>query len=284
MDANQQNPLTDDFKQVMQTLPPLIRNYLVQGKHVSVAKTLMTKYRLRIDQGGILEREVTFLLMGIENPDEFTQSLATDAGLDQKAISGIVQDINEQIFIPLRQEEETKNKAENVPVPTVPQPTRPTSVGVPNYAQPKPTQNFNLDNKMSQGNYTPPPQSPRYPGQNADVNSFVHRVPQPPANPVRPSVSVISPPAPKPPVIPTSSTAPASVPNSSQMLSDHEEPHIELNPQPIPPPTSRPLPPPNLPGAFPPPSATVPAAPKAPPPPPAPITPYSTDPYHEPIE
>lgn len=88
----------------MQTLPPLIRNYLAQGKYTAVAKGMMAKYGLRVDQSGVLEREIMLLLMGIEDPDEFTQTLAEEARLDQKTIDSIVQDINAQIFVPLRDE------------------------------------------------------------------------------------------------------------------------------------------------------------------------------------
>jgi hypothetical protein len=66
----------------------------------------MTKYNLRIDQSGVLEREIMLLLMGVENPNEFTQALVEEAKLDQQTVNNIVQDINDQIFIPLRKEEE----------------------------------------------------------------------------------------------------------------------------------------------------------------------------------
>ncbi len=89
----------------MQNLPPVIRAYLAQGKYTTVAKNLMTKYGLRVDQAGVLERETMLLLMGIENPDEFMQTLIEEAKLDKKIVDGIVQDVNMQIFIPLRQEE-----------------------------------------------------------------------------------------------------------------------------------------------------------------------------------
>ena len=100
----QELSLDESIKEVMQTLPPPIRNYLAQGKYTAVAKGLMVKYRLHIDQAAIAEREIMLLLMGIENPDEFTKSLAEDAKLDQRTINGIVQDVNAQIFVPLREE------------------------------------------------------------------------------------------------------------------------------------------------------------------------------------
>src|SRR3989338_3645586 len=105
--TNQNQPeltLDESLNQVMQTLPPIIRNYLTKGTYTEVAKKMMAKYGLHVDQGGILEREIMLLLMGIENPDEFTQALVEEAKLDQQTINNIVKDVNGQIFVPLREE------------------------------------------------------------------------------------------------------------------------------------------------------------------------------------
>ncbi len=109
----------------MKTLPPPIRDYLAQGRYSAVAKNLMFKYQLQVDQGGVLEREIMLLLMGIENPDEFTQALAEEAGLEQKTVDGIVQDVNDQIFIPLREEMKSGASKPSVEVKPPQVPTTP---------------------------------------------------------------------------------------------------------------------------------------------------------------
>lgn len=121
MDQNQSNlTFEDSIKEVMQTLPPVIRDYLAQGKYTPIAKSLMTKYNLRIDQGGVLEREIMLLLMGVENPDEFTQALVEEARLDEQTVSNIIKDVNNQIFAPLRKEEEKGGMNENIQSPAKP--------------------------------------------------------------------------------------------------------------------------------------------------------------------
>lgn len=90
----------------MRTLPPIIRDYLSAGKYTIVARNLTTKYGLRIDQAGVLEREIMLLLMGIETPQEFAQALTEEARLDKKIVDSIALDVNEQVFIPLRTEEQ----------------------------------------------------------------------------------------------------------------------------------------------------------------------------------
>ncbi len=185
--------LEKSVREVMRTLPPAIRTYLSQGTYTSVAKSLITKYALRIDQGGILEREIMLLLMGIENPDEFTQSLAEEAKLDKKTIEGISQDINTQIFMPLQ--EGMKGGVTTAPDSS-------TSVLV----HPR------VKNMISR-----PATQAIFPATVSLHGNISHSI-----QPVRPSVSSV------PPVHSPMIAAPKPKDNA-KLLEDHEEPHIEFN-------------------------------------------------------
>lgn len=113
MDKNQQELTFDEsMKEVMRSLPPVVRSYLSQGKYTPVAKGLMTKHGLRIDQGGVLEREIMLLLMGVESPEEFKQSLTEEARISEETVEAITEDVNTQIFVPLREEEMKESVAE----------------------------------------------------------------------------------------------------------------------------------------------------------------------------
>jgi hypothetical protein len=259
METPQQTLSFDEsVKQVMQTLPPPIRNYLAQGKYTAVAKSLMTKYGLRIDQGGVLEREIMLLLMGIDNPEEFTQALVEEARLDQQVVSGIVQEVNAQIFVPLR--EEMKRGAGAAPVPT-----RPSALSATLQAQPmtapgatEPPSYFHLQNKLP----IRPLNAPRSgaagdrsaPQSGLAAQPTLNTVQQRPSTPVRPVVSISSavPKAPQQPVLPRPASNIAPLPpkmvlprsgglplrsptlprpvDASRLLEDHEEPHIEFPP------------------------------------------------------
>ena len=252
----------------MQGLPPVIRTYLAEGKYTTVARNLTAKYGLRIDQAGVLERELMLLLMGIENPEEFTQALLEEAQLDQKTINSLSQDVNEQVFIPLRKEEE--NKGVNAPQSAIPaaEPTRPVT--------------SRLQNKIPTPN-------------KGSLTSVVK------------PVSNIAPLPPKvvmPRVVRMTGTLGDAVrlalstekqPEASKLLEDHEEPHMELKKEEVAPE--------NLPGvmlrpavasgeegspiateirpAFVVPPKVAPVAPAAQV---APIKSYSTDPYREPVD
>jgi hypothetical protein len=269
----QELTLEESIKQVMKTLPPVIRAYLAQGKYSVVAKSLMTKYGLRIDQGGVLEREMMLLLMGIENPAEFTKALLEEAKLDQNVVNSIVQDINTQIFMPLRAEE--MKAPQTAPTP------------------PQPEKFFHLQNKI------PAPQAPRPATQGAVRNPGLRNILASVAKPAdasrmledheEPHIEFKKPAAPLPPPNLPGAMPPVAVPKAAA-------PSAPIQPRPVAP-GARFMP--NVPQR-----AVVSAVPKAPgspiattaPIPPAPVQqkpsvptaapakPYSADPYREPIE
>lgn len=260
----------ESIKQVIQTLPAPIRNYIAQEKYTVVARSLMAKYNLHIDQGSVIEREIVLLLMGVENPNDFIQALTSQARLDQKTVDGIVRDVNEQIFMPLRAE--MRLAAAPAPAapakPTVPQPPRPLSPQQPR----------------------PQPAAPRA----AEPPRYFHlqnKIPPAPRSVSNPKIAPLPPKA----IMPRGGqTSP-----SPKLLEDHEEPHIEFKktappppnlpgvihhaplPRPIPPPPKPTPPPAPRPAVTPPMPKPTPAVPAVPPT--APAKPYTTDPYREPV-
>lgn len=289
MDPNQEPTFEDSVKEVMEALPPVLRHYLADAKYVPVVQGLMQKYKLRVDQSGVLERELILLLMGIESAQEFTDTLANQAGLNLLTISSIIQDINTQIFMPLRDAERRGVLPEPTKPPqpqAMPARTPAQPPAVPPQPKPMPTAAPVMQMPSS---YAPPPQSPRYPHQQAQEPAITF---------TRPAANK---PAPPPQRAEDRSSAPSGLPTSdpAHLLEDHEEPHIEFHKlevsspeaegSPVPPAPSIPrnAPPPNLPGIVPaPPLTPAPrpevAAPKIEAPPAQ--RPYSTDPYREPLE
>lgn len=257
--------LEESMKQIMKTLPPVIREYLSQGKYTPVARNLMTKYDLRIDQGGILEREIMLLLLGVESPADFTKSLSDDAGLTREIINNIIQEVNDQIFVPLRKAEEK---------------------GTPVLSAPLPTTHFKLENKIPIPR--PVPEAPK----------IISTLPPAPMKGLPPKVFL-----PRPStlgeVVRSVLAAPKPIDNT-KLLEDHEEPHIELKKVEVPPNLPGAMPPreeikPVVPMPHVHPEPVIPK-PEVPAPPvvstpvepkpivSTPITSYSSDPYREPID
>lgn len=240
------------------------------------------KYELHIDQGTVLEREIMLLLMGIESPDEFTHALVAEAKITPDAIGGIVQDINAQIFIPLREEEMKSAQAAQMQRPVAP----PAPMFRPS-APPLQSPSYPAQANSPQQAEAPVPAGKVYDIEKNRMKTARYRMLSDAiavgnAAGIKRAVGVLSPEdiALLPPHLRTNplvqnelaqrpgeaSTAPLSM-DTSKLLEDHEEPHIEFSK----------APPPNLPG-----QAIPPPAPKAVAPPP--LTAYSADPYREPLE
>lgn len=255
MDANNGTPVNsfdENMRAVAQSLPAPIRNYLASGKYSDIARAVMGTYQLHVDQAGIFERELILLIMGLETPAEFEDALMGEASIPESTVQSIINDVNQEVFVPLRNEMEKGAAPAPTPSKPKPAPPAPPRVSIPSQAPAAPA--------------TPPPPMPRAPITDPEREL-----------PVGESASVAAPgpaSAPLPPkaLQPRSGAAglPASIPAMNA-------------PRPTPPPLRQqfaPPPPPNLPGAMP--AARGPMPPKPTTPPPA--KPYEADPYREPLE
>ncbi|MFA6519282.1 MAG: hypothetical protein WCT41_00425 [Candidatus Paceibacterota bacterium] len=241
MDQTKPEPtLEQSIKQVMQILPPPVRSYLAQGKYTAVAQSLTAKYGLRVDQGGVLEREIMLLLMGIENPEEFNQALVTEANLNQQTVSSIVQDVNAQVFSPLREEMRKGVEALGKKPPQIP-PAAPARqpvvapIPAPAAGAGQSTSHFHLENKL--------PPSPR-----SAESAAVRPIPPRPSAQVPVAASALNAPVPalsQQPIKPIPAQPPVGAqPGSVNVL--HTEPKpVQQIPVPPRPPVSNiaPLPP-----------------------------------------
>lgn len=239
----------ESLKEVMQTLPPVIRDYLAQGKYTAAAQGLMSKYGLRINQGGVLERELMLLMMGVEDPDEFMATLKSEAMLPEDIVRQIMVDLNQNIFMPLR-EEMMKSGTGNEPQVAPPSPR--VAEGTAWGSAPLPPQSTII------------PANPSMPVRDDEFNLMKRVAPVRPAAPAAPRPPMPAHIAPLPPktiLPPRSVTAPAAAGTSlkdvlaavtkvsapalprapqgamtdaSKLLEDREEPHIEFHQAPPP--------------------------------------------------
>jgi len=269
----------DDLKQVLAEVPAPIRALIASGKVQVIAKNLMQKNQLHIDQGAIIGRELILLLLGINTPSEFARTLVTDANLNQKIIDSVMQDVNTQIFIPLR-EEERKGPEEKSE-----QPAKQSVKPITSYVHP---QNGNqISANPTQANPQLPPRPPQMYapmpklGQNRPIEpsgvgetsqspKYFHlenKISVPPKDvqstvPPPPPVKVSQPIKIGMPVRATAAITQGPI-SDEKLLEDHEEPHIDLKTNlpkeatkdavkiPMPPTPPTPPTPPNLPGSMP---------------------------------
>lgn len=129
--------LDDQIEILMEDLPEPIQAFLRGPERDATSTRLSQKYNLHADQAGAFERAYLYMLLGVNSPDEFTQDLK-DAGLPPDTIRGLTNDVNEQVFKKLRDQELTPSSTEAaaytepqrpvVPVMQVGTPTPPPQV------------------------------------------------------------------------------------------------------------------------------------------------------------
>ena len=257
---------------------------------VATAESLVgvqKKFELHMDQLGVMTALTRNMLLGLVNPQEFLQGLIEVKVPDAQARQ-IMQDVNEQIFMPLREQMKKEGSVpaqaappapvQRVVAPPAPRVT-PPQAPVPSYAPPI---------------YSAPPlQSPRYVRAEQEDSTAVYKVaPLPPKMTMPGSPAPVA--TPKPAVAPKPASVTAVVehlealPVGEEVNSKQEQEAVEPT-QAISTQSSSPAPAPVIPPAAEPTlrlaEPETPTPPKAFVTPPVPVrAPNADDPYREPIE
>lgn len=136
-----QMSVNDAVTVLMERLPVPVQNFLTSDRRNQVIYEISQKYRLHTDQAGDFERAALFMLLGIYSPEEFLTNLKA-AGIPEQVAQGLTREVNEKIFIPLREEERALTDTESAPklkeettpaytapvIATPPQPDRATTL------------------------------------------------------------------------------------------------------------------------------------------------------------
>lgn len=150
-----ENMTTDEAVELMYAkLPDQVQKFLVSKERGAVALDLASKYALHVDQAGEFERAFIFMLLGVNTPEEFVDSLRK-AGLPPEVVSGLATDLNERVFMRLRESErdaarapEPASKSTPLPPPALEYEPAPTLPGSPEKAPMRvvgtPTQAFSV--------------------------------------------------------------------------------------------------------------------------------------------
>lgn len=108
---------------LLHDLPKPVQDFVTGSERERIALSLSQKYRLHADQAGEFEQAYLHMLLGISSPEEFVDTL-TKAGIAPESVRGLANDVNEQVFVPLR-------KAEQEPTPAQERVVTPAVVATP---------------------------------------------------------------------------------------------------------------------------------------------------------
>ncbi|MEK7606446.1 MAG: hypothetical protein AAB458_02550 [Patescibacteria group bacterium] len=97
-----------DFNKVIQNrlaeLPESVRSAIAHINYPQQVQNLMQRFQLRLDQAGIVDREIMLVLLGMEHPDILLNNLVREGGIARDVATQIVNDLNENIFKAIKQD------------------------------------------------------------------------------------------------------------------------------------------------------------------------------------
>ncbi len=177
--------MTEEYKKMMAEqfgkLPPELQQAIRSPKLGEDVRKIGESNHLHLDQIGLLEDEVLYLLMGFTEPAEFVATMAKELNLQQPQAEQIASAVGSQIIEPIR----NSMKASDLKQPAAPQ-AAPTSVPAPKPVEAHPA-DFMLTQTSTTAAPTPAPAAPKP----------APAMPAPAQTPA-PKVEVAKPEAPKP--------------------------------------------------------------------------------------
>ena len=94
---------SDQTRKAFAKIPENIQDAIASIDTLKAIKEISQKYGLMLDVAEKLEEEVGYALLGLTKPTEFTATIKKELGIDEKKASDITVDINNKVFLPLKQ-------------------------------------------------------------------------------------------------------------------------------------------------------------------------------------
>lgn len=136
MPENSANSIANQIEQRMAELPQDVRDVVNSAQLGTNLRAIGQAHGLHIDQIAVLEDEVMLVMLGFFEPEDFNNQIATQLRLSTLDATAIAQEINQVIFLPIRESmiafAASKRKAPVVPEPAQAKPQIPSAPQMPN--------------------------------------------------------------------------------------------------------------------------------------------------------
>lgn len=94
---------TKMIKERFDALPKMIQEVIISSHYEESLIEIGKQYNLNVGQMGMLEQETTLVMMGLTLTKDFQAELTRELNVDKLKGSQIVKDINEKIFLKIRE-------------------------------------------------------------------------------------------------------------------------------------------------------------------------------------
>ncbi|MBX4209352.1 hypothetical protein KW799_01505 [Candidatus Parcubacteria bacterium] len=85
------------------SIPEEIRQQAISDAVATTLSQIAKDHNLHIDQAGVLDEETLYVMLGLEKADGFTGKLRERLGISQEIAVEIVKDVNEKVFLSIRE-------------------------------------------------------------------------------------------------------------------------------------------------------------------------------------
>ncbi len=90
------------LKERFDRLPSVVQQAIQSANLHTQIEEISKRHQLHIDQMGNVEDEVILVMLGLEDAGDFANNLVTNAQITKDAATGIAQEVENQIFLPIR--------------------------------------------------------------------------------------------------------------------------------------------------------------------------------------
>jgi hypothetical protein len=94
----QEKNIQNIINERMSQLPEVVRNEITNGDWEEVVRKIVEDNGLLIDQGLVIEKQTLFMMLGLENPKNYTKKIKKLANLSNETAVNIAYEIDEKIL------------------------------------------------------------------------------------------------------------------------------------------------------------------------------------------
>lgn len=87
-----------EIKERFDQLPKAVQNIILYSDWENTIRSIVDKYKLRIDQGAYLETETMLIMFGFVNPNDFIPDIVKDVNISPEIAQQIEAEVGEKIF------------------------------------------------------------------------------------------------------------------------------------------------------------------------------------------
>ncbi|MBI2053030.1 MAG: hypothetical protein HYT34_02170 [Candidatus Ryanbacteria bacterium] len=112
----------EEIQKRYERLPQAVKDVMFQEATIDKIEELGKKYGLLLDKMGALSDEIALFMVGLTHPNDFRGRIRQALGLSDMKASEIVEELNDSIFKPIREQLAGLHRPEEIEVPPAPPP------------------------------------------------------------------------------------------------------------------------------------------------------------------